>query len=187
MPDFDFRETFLAGCFEISPTVRKDMRGAFVKTVLRTEFEARGLTSNFPEQYHSFSRKGVVRGLHFQTPPHHHAKLVYCPSGSVLDAVLDLRKNSPTFGQHYTLELSSENAKMLYVPSGLAHGFCALEDETLMMYLVSSEYAPAHDGGILWNSAHIPWPEGDPILSERDQSFLRLEDFQTPFLHSETT
>lgn len=182
MGAFDVVPTPLPGCFEVRPTVREDARGAFVKTVHRPEFAAHGLASDFPEQYHSRSHRGVVRGLHFQTPPHDHAKLVYCPRGAVFDAVVDLRRGSPTYGLHHHVELSEENALMLYVPPGFAHGFCALRDDTLMMYLVTSVHAPEHDAGVRWDSAGIPWPVEAPLLSPRDGAFAPLADFESPFV-----
>jgi dTDP-4-dehydrorhamnose 3,5-epimerase len=175
------KPTPIPGCFELQPEIVQDRRGCFVKTVHRGEFSAYGLESDFAEQYYTISRPGVIRGLHFQVPPHAHAKLVYCVSGRALDAVLDVRAGSPTFRQHYLLELSAERSNMIYLPRGLAHGFCTLEAPATMIYCVGGVYAPQHDTGVLWNSAGISWPLADPILSERDCGLPRLDAFETPF------
>lgn len=181
MPSFELLPTPIQGCFEIQPIVRQDNRGYFVKTFVQSEFMALGLTTQFVEQYHSLSHAGVIRGMHFQKPPHAHNKLVYCTAGRVLDAVVDLRQGSPTFRQIHTLELNAKQGKMLFVPTGLAHGFEALENNTLMVYHVSSEYAPSHDAGIHWQSMLIPWTTKSPIVSARDAAFETLAAFQSPF------
>ncbi|MBN1457804.1 MAG: dTDP-4-dehydrorhamnose 3,5-epimerase [Sedimentisphaerales bacterium] len=175
----------IKGCLKILPFIAEDQRGAFVKTFHSEEFAKLGLATDFVEEYHSFSHKGVLRGLHFQMPPHDHTKLVYCLSGKAFDAVVDLRKESPTYGKFETFELSPDNRYMLYVPRGLAHGFCALEDNTVMVYKVTSVHAPEYDSGIRWDSAGIPWPTDNPIVSERDSQFEKLSDFETPFLYKE--
>lgn len=177
--------TAIAGCFQLQPNVLHDPRGSFVKVFHQDLFREHGLATDYAEEYYSHSRRGVVRGLHFQTPPMDHAKLVYCPQGAVLDAAVDLRRGSPTYGQHITLELSGENGHMLYLPAGLAHGFCALSEQALMVYKVTTTYAPQHDGGILWNSAGIAWPTDQPVLSARDQQFPALADFESPFVYRE--
>lgn len=177
--------TALAGCFLIVPDIRHDERGYFVKTFHEEVFRTHGLATDFREDYFSLSRQGVLRGLHFQTPPHAHAKLVYCVRGTVFDAAVDLRAGSPTEGRHLTAELGAGNGHMLYLAPGVAHGFCALSDEALMMYKVTSVYAPAADAGILWNSAGIAWPVAEPQLSARDRAFPALAAFDSPFRYAE--
>lgn len=183
---FDVIETGLPGCVEMQPIVRGDARGRFVKTVHADAFAEHGLRSDFVEQYYSVSDHGVVRGLHFQVPPFDHAKLVYCTDGDVFDVVVDLRKGSPTYGEHRTFTLSAKAATQLYIPAGLAHGFCVTSASATLVYNVTSVYAPDHDGGILWDSAGIDWPldalGGMPELSERDQGFPALADFDSPFV-----
>lgn len=181
-PLFRAQSTGIAGCLELLPVHRTDSRGRFVKIFHRDSFADLGLETNFPEEYYSLSRRGVLRGLHFQMPPAEHTKLVFCTQGRVQDAVLDLRTDSPTFRQHLVLELSAESANLLYIPAGLAHGFCVLSDWATMGYKVSSQYSPEHDAGIRWNSAGIDWAVSDPVLSSRDKSHVRLEDFESPFL-----
>lgn len=176
--------TAIAGCYQLVPNVFRDERGAFVKVFHEEVFREHGLRTDFAEEYYSVSRERVLRGLHFQTPPHEHAKLVYCPQGSVLDVAVDLRVGSPSYGQHIGVELSEANANMLYLPAGLAHGFYTTSTQATMVYKVTSVYAPAHDGGILWSSAGIDWPDADPILSERDRQFPALADFASPFRYA---
>ncbi|GGY28925.1 dTDP-4-dehydrorhamnose 3,5-epimerase [Pseudoduganella albidiflava] len=177
----DILPTSIPGCFELRPIVRRDERGSFTKVFHEDVFRDAGLRTDFAEEYYSISQQGVLRGLHFQVPPHDHAKLVYCPQGRVLDAALDLRRGSPTYGRHLALELSGEAGNMLYLPAGLAHGFYTLSEQALMVYKVTSTYAPAHDGGVLWNSAGIDWPDSAPLLSPRDRTFPTLADFDSPF------
>ena len=177
----DILDTSLPGCFQIQPVVRADERGSFTKVFHEEIFRSAGLRTDFAEEYYSVSRRGVLRGLHFQLPPHDHAKLIYCTQGKVLDAALDLRRGSPTYGRHLTLELSQEQGNMLYLPAGLAHGFYTLSEQATMVYKVTSVYAPQHDGGVLWDSAGIAWPDTGPVLSQRDREFSALADFDTPF------
>ena len=178
---FEVAESGIPGCVELISEVRADARGHFVKTVHAEFFREHGLRSEFAEQYYSVSRKGVLRGLHFQLPPHHHDKLVYCTGGAVLDVVVDLRKGSPSYGQHRTFELSAERANIVYVPAGLAHGFYVLSNEAQMVYNVTSVYAPEHDSGIRWDSAGIPWPDAKPIISERDGALPDFGEWESPF------
>lgn len=161
------------------PTVFNDFRGSFVKTFHHDSFVQLGLETDWREEYYSVSHKGVLRGMHFQLPPHDHAKIVYCTAGIVLDAVVDLRRDSPTYGHFSLLELSAEKANMLYIPKGLAHGFYTVSESATMLYKVSSIYAVSHDTGILWNSLGIPWPASDPTVSARDSQFPVFSAFDT--------
>ena len=170
-----------SGCFELLPDIYNDNRGLFVKTFQKNIFRDFGLEFDFEEEYYSCSKKGVLRGLHFQLPPHEHSKLVYCIEGNVFDAVVDLRINSMTYGEYVTVELSAKKANMLYVPPGLAHGFYVLSKRATMVYKVSTVYSPKYDTGILWNSTGIPWPDKNPIISKRDSQFLKFEQFKSPF------
>ena len=176
-----FIPNIIPGCFEIQPTVLKDERGLFVKTFHEQIFAEHGLETHFSEIYYSRSYKGVLRGLHFQVPPHDHAKLIYCLVGKVKDVVVDLRVGSPTYGKFASFILSAETANMIYVPRGLAHGFYTLSDSAIMVYNVTSVYSPQHDTGIRWDSVGIDWPSDKPIISERDGRFVPLADFESPF------
>ena len=185
--EIEIRQTEILGCFEIIPKVLKDERGTFVKTFHQDIFKANGLETHFAEEYYSFSHKRVLRGLHFQLPPMDHVKLVYCIFGKVLDAVVDLRVGSPTYGKFEIFELSSEKANMIYIPKGLAHGFYVESENAIMMYKVTTVYSPEHDTGILWNSVDIPWPDEKPIISQRDSQFQTFADFQSPFRYVKKT
>lgn len=181
----EFCQTGLPGCIEIRPGVFRDARGLFAKTFHAPSYESHGLPMTFAEVFHSASRRGVIRGLHFQVPPHEHGKLVYCVHGEVFDAVVDLRAGSPTFGQYRSFQLSADNARAVFIPPGLAHGFCALTDEAVVVYHVTSVHSPAHDAGILWDSVGLPWPVQAPVVSQRDQAFPSLAEFKTPFVYPE--
>lgn len=173
--------TRLEGVKKLTPVVRPDDRGFFVKTFHKTSFAEAGIHTDFPEHFFSKSRKNVVRGMHFQTPPHAQAKVVFCVTGSVRDVVLDLRKGSPTYGEHIAEVLSSEDWGALYLPPGFAHGFVALEDDTTMAYLVGAEYAPSNDTGVRWDSFGCDWGLDNPIVSDRDKELTPLSDYDSPF------
>jgi dTDP-4-dehydrorhamnose 3,5-epimerase len=177
----EFNETFLPGCYEIQPNVFIDKRGRFVKTFHQEIFAEHGLHTEYAEAFYSVSKRHVLRGLHFQVPPYEQAKVVYCLVGKILDAVVDLRNGSPTYGRHVTLELSANQANMVYIPVGMAHGFYTLSDTALMVYNVTSVYSPEHDTGILWNSGGIRWPDNEPIVSDKDAKLLPLANFRSPF------
>jgi dTDP-4-dehydrorhamnose 3,5-epimerase len=178
---FAVKTTAIPGCFELLPKIVADERGTFVKTFHRDMFLEHGLETNFAEEYYSRSAHGVLRGLHFQLPPQDHVKIVYCVDGEVLDAVVDLRIGSPTYGTHQTFSLSGEKANMLYIPAGLAHGFYVTGSHATMMYKVTTVYSPEHDAGIHWQSAGIPWPVEQPVVSLRDARFAPLAAFESPF------
>ena len=170
-----------SGCFRLQPRVFQDARGRFVKPLVVSQLQAHGLRTDFVEQYHSTSAPGVIRGMHFQTPPHAHAKLVYCAAGAVTDVLLDLRRQSPTYGQAIALPLTAESGHALYLAAGIAHGFVAAIEPALMIYNVTSEYAPAHDSGVRWDSFGFDWGVTAPVMSERDRSFPAFADFVSPF------
>lgn len=174
--------TGLPDCFELSLPLFSDDRGRFVKVFHQGFFKDLGLNTMWQEEYYSVSKVNVLRGMHFQLPPHEHTKLVYCISGKILDVLLDVRWGSPTYGQCLTFELDAAQGNALYVPPGIAHGFLSLSDDSIVKYHVSSVYSPEHDRGILWNSFGLQWPVKNPILSPRDQNHPALEDFNTPFL-----
>ena len=176
-------ESRIKGLFEITPKILSDVRGAFIKTYHKESFEEIGLEFDLAEQYFSTSKKGVIRGMHFQLPPYAHAKLVYCITGGVLDVLVDLRKGSPTFGQYDCFELSAEKHNILYMPVGLAHGFRALSDDVIMLYNVSTTYHKEEDTGIRWDSFGFDWKVENPVLSGRDLSFQSLHEFVSPFVY----
>lgn len=179
----EFVRTELKGCLELRPLVLEDARGRFIKTFHQDVFVENGLNTIWREEYYSTSHRDVIRGLHFQMPPCDHVKLVYCLSGTVVDVLLDIRGGSPTYGQTASFELSAERGNMLYIPAGVAHGFCAVSDLAIMQYKVSTVYSPQHDAGIRWDSVGFHWPTQTPIMSERDQRFGDLDSFVSPFAY----
>ncbi len=171
----------LQGAYIIDMPAFDDARGSFIKTFHATTLAQHGIDFQLKESYFSISNKNVVRGMHFQTPPHQHAKIVFCPQGAILDVIVDLRKASPTYGQHFATELSAANHKAYYIPEGFAHGFKALTEGAITYYLVSSEYSQQHDTGIRYDSIGYDWQLPAPIISTRDLSFPTLQDFDSPF------
>ena len=155
----------------------------FVKTFNKNVFNELNLNFEIRESYFSISKSNVIRGMHFQLPPYDHDKLVYVPKGAILDVVLDLRKNSPTYKNHISVELSDQNKKSIFIPKGLAHGFKSLLDDTITVYNVSSEYNSKADEGIAFNSFGFDWQNEASIVSTRDLEFDELEFFchKNPF------
>ncbi len=173
--------TALAGVQIIRPRVFDDARGSFVKTYHAESLREAGLAFQPQEEFFSVSRRNVIRGLHVLLPPHTQTRLVYCVTGKVLDVVVDLRKASSTFGRVLSHELSAANREMLFIPEGFAHGFLALEEASVMVYLASPVHSPPHDTGIAWDSIDFRWPVTDPVVSDRDRKFPALRDFASPF------
>lgn len=175
-----FKQTKLKGAYLIEMEALEDSRGFFARTFCREEFEKHGLTPQVAQCNLSFNRKrGTLRGIHYQVAPHEEAKLVICLAGSIYDVIVDLRADSPTYGEWIALELSArDHCRMLYIPQGFAHGFQTLEDDSEVFYQISEFYAPEYARGIRWNdpTLRIQWPEPHPILSKRDMSH---PDFQT--------
>lgn len=188
---FNFFQTAVSGAILIEPKAFGDERGFFMETYQKDEFLNAGIDAEFVQDNHSKSKKGVLRGLHFQTA-HTQAKLVRVVRGAVLDVVVDLRKASTTYGKYVAEILSAENKRQLFVPKGCAHGFLTLEDDTEFVYKCDDYYAPSSDGGIIWDDAEIgiPWKEHferygieSPLLSEKDMKHPTLGDFsnRNPF------
>ena len=177
----ELKKTLLEGCFEIKPITSIDQRGTFTKTFHRKEFERFGLNSNWKEDYYTYSKKHVIRGMHLQLPPSDHFKLVHCLYGEVLDVLLDLRSSSPSFGKTHSLKLSSKEKNGVYICKGIAHGFLSLTEKSLLTYKVSSAHSPTHDSGVSWNSFGFDWPVKNPIISDRDRTLQELKNFNSPF------
>ena len=174
----------------IEPRVFKDARGYFFESFSQKEFDEKvtpilGHSINFVQDNESMSRRGVMRGLHFQRPPFTQSKLVRCVRGAVLDVAVDIRKGSPTYGQHVAVELTEENHRQFFVPRGFAHGFAVLSDIAVFQYKCDEFYHPESDGGIsiLDKSLGIDWriSDAEAILSEKDTKHALLKDFDTPF------
>ncbi len=169
--------TPLSGLLVIRPTVFRDPRGWFLESFNKRSFEqATGLTAPFVQDNESLSQTGVLRGLHVQTEPHAQAKLVRVVRGAVLDVCLDIRTDSPTFGEHFKIELNGAEKTMLYIPEGFAHGFHTLEDDTVFSYKCTTYYHPPSELTILWNDPAfaIDWRIVDPVLSAKDLRGLPL-------------
>lgn len=173
----------LPGLFVIRPRVFADARGHFFESYRTDLFDSIGLTHQFVQDNQSLSNKGIVRGLHFQSPPHAQDKLVRVIKGAVLDVALDIRKSSPTYGQYFSIELTEDNFLMLFIPKGFAHGFETLEDKTIFTYKCTDYYHPETEGGVAWNSPelNIPWSCKDPVLSDKDQKNPSFSAFVSPF------
>ena len=175
--------TAIDGVLVLTPARHEDERGVFAETYSAPAFAAAGIPCAFVQDNQSMSRRiGTVRGLHYQSPPFAQAKLVRVAQGSIHDVAVDIRRESPTFGRFVAVELSAANGRQLFVPEGFAHGFCTTEDSTLVLYKVSSPYAPAHDRGILWSdpALGIPWPvkPDAAILSDKDRRHPLLADIE---------
>jgi len=173
--------TPLSGLLVLQAVPFCDARGGFQKPFSEITFREYGLTAGFKEFYYSVNRKDVIRGMHFQTPPCDHDKLVYVSRGRIVDVVVDIRKASPTFGKYFETELNAVDGASLFIPRGFAHGFCSLEDGTVVNYAQTSCYDREHDAGISYRSFGYNWPVSDPILSDRDLSFPGLQHFNSPF------
>lgn len=173
--------TEIEGVYIINNFNASDERGLFVKTFNKEVFEKNDLGFSIRESYFSISQKDVIRGMHFQLPPHAHEKLVYVPKGAILDVVVDLRKNSETYMKHISVELSAINYKSIFIPKGCAHGFKSLQVDTITVYNVATEYYQSSDQGIHYDSFGFDWEVKNPIVSTRDTQFLKLNEFNSPF------
>ena len=169
----------------LQPMRHVDGRGFFGETWNKQDLTDIGITIDFVQDNHSMSyRIGTLRGLHFQSPPFAQAKLVRCGRGRLFDVAVDIRKNSPSFGQWFGEELSFENGKQLFIPIGFAHGFVTLEPDSEILYKCSDYYAPEMEGALRWDSCGIDWPFSDaPILSSKDAIAIGLSDFDSPFIY----
>ena len=178
-------KTPIDGVVIIEPKVFKDARGYFFESFSQREFEEKVRKINFVQDNESMSSYGVMRGLHFQTPPFTQSKLVRCVKGAVLDVAVDIRKGSPTYGQHVAVELTEENHRQFFVPRGFAHGFAVLSETAVFQYKCDNFYAPQVDGGISIkdDSLGIDWkiPVEKALLSEKDTLHACLKDFDSPF------
>jgi len=170
--------TSLPGVLILEPRVFGDARGFFMESWSRARYAEVGIDVDFVQDNLSFSRRGVLRGLHFQNP-HAQGKLVYVLQGAVHDVAVDIRVGSPSFGQWTAVELSAENRRQFYIPPGFAHGFCVTSETALFVYKCTDVYHPETEGSVLWNDPDlgIDWPLADPELSAKDRAGLRLAEF----------
>jgi dTDP-4-dehydrorhamnose 3,5-epimerase len=177
---FTFKRTPIAGLIVVKPGVGSDERGTFSENYKVSEFRKAGIRTVFVQENRSVSRKNVLRGLHFQRPPHAQAKLVRCGQGRIFEVAVDLRPRSKTFGRSFAIKLSPADGLMLYIPEGFAHGFYALKDHSEVIYKCSREYAPSHDGGVRWNDPDlkVKWPCRRPKLSAKDGALPSFKELQ---------
>lgn len=180
---FEFKETSLPGVMIVQPRRFDDDRGFFMETYKKSDFVAAGINEEFCQDNHSFSSKGTLRGVHFQSAPHAQGKLVRVVKGAVWDVAVDLIPGSDTYGKHFGIELTEENGTMLYIPPGFGHGFLTLRDDTHFLYKCTEEYAPQADGGIRWDDPelNIPWPLnglGEALVSDKDAGLPYLKDLR---------
>lgn len=174
----------LAGAYEIQLTPHHDTRGYFVETYRASVFRDYGLVSHWLQENQSLSQtRGVLRGLHFQLPPHQETKLIRVLQGRIFDVFVDLRRDSPSYGQWDSVMLDGATQNMVYIPRGFAHGFCTLAEDCLVAYKVDSYYHPPAQAGLRWDDPQIAieWPVSDPLLSEKDQTLPLLAEFESPF------
>jgi dTDP-4-dehydrorhamnose 3,5-epimerase len=177
---FHFREQATPGVVLIEPQVHTDDRGYFLEAYKQSAFDRLGV--RFVQENQSLSRRGVLRGLHFQRDPKAQGKLVRVACGEIFDVAVDLRRGSPTFAKHVAVVLSGANFRMLYIPPGFAHGFFAQSEEAVVIYLTTEEFEPSLDAGILWSdpALAIPWPSRSPIVSKKDAGLPLLGEVLGP-------
>ena len=167
-----FTPTPLTGAYLIDLEKKSDDRGFFARAICEEEFSAQGLVDHFCQMNVSFSaKKGTLRGMHYQLPPRAETKLVRCVCGAVFDLIIDLRRDSPTFGRSFGVELSAENRRSIYVPKGFAQGFLTLVDDTEALYFYDEYYSPQHERGIRYNDPKfkLPWPGAPTVISDKDK------------------
>lgn len=182
-------ETAIPGVVIIEPRIFNDDRGYFFESFSQRDFEEQVRPIHFVQDNESKSSYGVLRGLHFQKPPYAQSKLVRVIKGAVLDVAVDIRKGSPTFGQHVAVELTEDNHRQFFIPRGFAHGFSVLTPEVVFQYKCDNFYAPTHEGALAWNdpALGIDWriPQADVILSEKDKHHPTLQDAEWLFSYDE--
>jgi len=180
---FRFERLEIPDVILIETTIFEDERGSFLETYKRSEFAAFGIAVTFTQDAVSRSRKGVLRGLHYQREPKAQGKLVQVLGGEILDVAVDIRRSSPTYGRWVAIHLSPENRRSLYVPPGFAHGFCVLTQVADVLYKMTDEHDAAHERGVIWSDPDlaISWPIPHPTVSPRDACLPRFRDVETNF------
>ena len=183
---FAFKSLEIPEVMLIEPRVFEDERGFFMETYKTPDFVAAGIKGSFVQDNHSCSVKGVLRGLHYQNPPFAQGKLVRAVRGEIFDVVVDIRKGSPTWGKWVGVILSEENRSILYIPTGLAHGFCVLSEVAEVIYKTTNIYSAEAETGIIWNDEdlNIEWPVKEPILSEKDKKLPTLKNADIKFYYA---
>jgi dTDP-4-dehydrorhamnose 3,5-epimerase len=174
-------ECEMPGVQVMEPLVVPDIRGRFVKIYHQKSFKDFGLEYQFKESFYTVSKKNVIRGMHYQLPPRDSIKTIFVTKGAILDVVLDIRKGSPTFGNHLFFELSEKNHRMIYIPAGCAHGFLSMLNDSCVMYSHTEMYDKECEKGIHFDSFGMNWGVNQPIVSDRDSNFILFKNFESPF------
>ena len=176
-------KTSIEGLLIIKPNIFRDNRGSFFESWSKEAYQNIGLDMDFVQDNQSLSQKGVLRGLHFQNPPYAQGKLVRVIKGLVIDVAVDIRQNSPTYGKHSSVELSEENKTIFWIPPGFAHGFIALEDDTIFAYKCTEVYNKESEGALVWNDIdlNIDWGVETPLISDKDLVAGSFKDFKSQF------
>ncbi len=184
---FEFEKLGIPEVILIKPKVFSDQRGFYMETYKASDFKKNGIPDNFIQDNHSKSKKGIIRGLHYQTDPKAQGKLIRVVKGSVFDVAVDLRKNSPYYGKWISAVLSADNKNMLWIPPGFAHGFLSLEEDSELLYKTTEEYSPEHEAGIKWNDPDISieWPKIKHKVSEKDSKLPSFKDAKNNFIYEE--
>lgn len=184
-PFMKFKKTKLRGVYIIEPDIFEDDRGIFVKVYNEPIFKENNIKINLKETFYSVSKQNVIRGMHFQLPPYEYAKLIYVTEGVIIDVIVDIRQNSPTYAEYICIQLSNKTATQVYIPEGFAHGFATISNSATVAYLQTTIHSPQHDSGIRWDSFGMNWNIKNPILSQRDRNFPKLEEFESPFIYKD--
>lgn len=183
---YEAEETEIKGVFLLQPNFHVDIRGSITKTFHRESFEKLGLECEWGESLITENyQKDVIRGFHFQNPPYCQAKTLFCVSGSILDAVIDLRKGSKTYGKTAVFSLDSQKRTILYIPRGVANCYLIKQDHTIIAYNLTSTYMPAFESGIRWDSVGADFGKIDPIITEKDRRLPQFAEFDSPFIYGE--
>ncbi|HRH94921.1 MAG TPA: dTDP-4-dehydrorhamnose 3,5-epimerase [Prosthecobacter sp.] len=184
---FSFRPLDIPELILITPELSEDVRGVFSETFKSSVFKENGIVAEFVQDNYSISKRGVVRGLHYQLNPSAQGKLIRVVKGAVFDVAVDIRQGSPHFGNWVGVHLSAENHDMLWVPPGFAHGMCALENDAELVYKVTAEHSPQHERGIVWNDPAIgvKWPVAHPVLSAKDSALPEIRNAEMNFFYEQ--
>ena len=186
---FTFKRLSISDVILVEPHSFSDDRGFFFESFKESDFLSNGIDKKFVQDNFSHSIYGVIRGLHFQKTPKAQAKLVTVLKGKIFDVVVDIRKNSPTYGKWVSETLASDTHNLLYIPEGVAHGFCVISDEADVLYKVSNEYSQEHERSLIWNDPklNIQWPVKKPIISNKDNKLSLLENLDNDFVYGDTS
>ena len=185
MKSLEIEALNLPGVLLIKGRVNEDLRGYFFKPYSKVEIAKYNISFSVTEVFYSTSKVNVIRGMHFQAPPYQQAKLVAVVSGKITDVVLDIRKGSPFYGRSISVSLEQNDGKILYIPSGFAHGFISRHEESTVLYIVDREYSSVMEDGVRYDSFGFDWESDDPILASRDLNFRPMNSFQSPFKYGD--